>query len=74
MYAVKLSQRELLALQSVFNMAIENSCSCDTECDGKGYLGHDAGCWVTLSKKNLSIVEAVLERAATSPQSPKGGN
>lgn len=57
-YTLTLEQHNALA--TIENMAEENSCSCVDENDGKGWNGHDSGCWVGRHSEDFEIVNRIL--------------
>lgn len=57
-----LTEADVRAMSSVWNIAVESSCSCgDTE--GKGYLFHDKGCHVHIFRKDLERVAKLIDNA-----------
>lgn len=59
---VKLTKKLKSALTAIVTLALENSCSCGSDDPdvnpetGKGWNGHDAGCWVDRHSKEFDLI------------------
>ncbi len=58
---IKTAKALAKTLDSVLQMAVENSCCCGDVVDGRGYLGHDTGCYVHQYRKQLKRVEEFID-------------